>query len=66
MKRIYPYDDSKTTISTINLVSRTHNRVQIETVDEITGIEIYMVKNIKEGDFADEESDKIFDPRTNS
>ena len=50
MKRIYAYDEKKTEIGGLDLISGTHNRVEIHTVDELTGIDILLVKLIIDGD----------------
>lgn len=56
MKRIYPYDEKKTEVRTLDIISQTHNRVEIHTVDELTGIEIHMTKVVNRGSYTDEES----------
>lgn len=57
MKRIYSYDEKKTEVGTMNLISQTHNRVEIHTVDELTGIEIVMAKVVKRGEYENESTD---------
>lgn len=65
MKRIYAYDEKKTEIGGLDLISGTHNRVEIHTVDELTGIDIVMGKVVKRGDYENESTNRISDPRTN-
>lgn len=47
MKKIYPYDDEKTRLCTLDCTTQSHDRVEIYTVDDSTGIEITMSKFIK-------------------
>lgn len=56
MKRIYPYDEKKTEITNIDIRSMTYNRIEINTVDDITGIHIVMAKEVNRGDYDDEKS----------
>lgn len=57
MKRIYSYDEKKTEIGGMDLISGTHNRVEIHTVDELTGIDIVMGKVVKRGEYENESTD---------
>ena len=54
MKRIYPYDEKKTEVRTMDIISQSHNHIEIHTVDEITGIEIHMTKDFNKGSYSDE------------
>ena len=51
---VYPFDDKKAQLSTLDIRSREHDTVEIYTKDETTGIEIVMTKHINQGDYADE------------
>ena len=51
---VYPFDDKKARLSTLGVISREHDTVEIYTKDETTGIEIVMSKHINQGDYADE------------
>ena len=48
MKTIYPYEDEKTRLSTHDVFSMSHHALEIETVDEDTGIKIVMSKRCRE------------------
>jgi hypothetical protein len=56
MKSIYPYDEKKTEVRTMDIISHSHNHIEIHTVDEPTGIEIHMTKDLNRGSYSDEES----------
>jgi len=47
MKEIYPYDDSKTNVSTRNPISNDDDYIEICTLDENAGIRIIMGKQIR-------------------
>ena len=53
-EHIYNFDDDKAQLSTLDIRSREHERVEIYTKDETTGIEIIMSKHINQGDYDDE------------
>lgn len=48
MKNIYPFKDENTYMSTLDLQRCEHARLTIETIDEKTGIQIEMSKEIEE------------------
>ena len=48
MKSIYPFDESKTRLSTNNIVEYTPITLELCTVDEKTGITICMSKKVTE------------------
>lgn len=48
MKKIYPFEDEKTQLSTHNVLSMQNDALEIKTVDEKTGITIIMSKSCKE------------------
>ena len=48
MKSIYPFDESKTRLSTHNIVEFTHGTLELCTTDEKTGITICMSKRVDE------------------
>lgn len=50
MRSIYPFKDDKTYLYTYDLTSGRHNRVDITTKDDKTGITITMSKGIFDGD----------------
>ena len=48
MRAIYDYDDSETILSTHNILTLGHDRLEIETVDKETGITIVMAKGVSD------------------
>lgn len=56
MKTIYDFDKSKTELSCIDIRSLTLDTVEIQTVDERTGVEIYMRKHVRKGECENETS----------
>lgn len=48
MKKIYPYDDEKTQLTTHNIMTMSHDVLEISTTDENTGIRVVMAKQCKE------------------
>lgn len=46
MKKVYPYDDEKTRLSTIDIYRNVPCCVEIITTDEATGVEIMMQKSV--------------------
>ena len=50
MKKIYPYDDERTRLYTLDLTTQSPSRVEIYTVDDSTGIDILMRKFINQED----------------
>ena len=46
MKKVYPYDDEKTRLSTIDVYRNVPCSVEIITTDKATGVEIIMQKSI--------------------
>lgn len=49
MKTVYSYDDEKTRLSTHNIFSRENDSLELETIDEKTGIKIVMSKCVERG-----------------
>lgn len=47
MRKIYPFDDEKTRIRAFNFTNNVNNSLQISTIDEKTGIHIFMSKDIE-------------------
>ena len=47
MRKIYPYKDEYTQLRTYNIVSEEHNRLELCTVDQETGITVCMSKVIR-------------------
>ena len=56
MKTIYDFDKSKTELSCMDIRSMTLDTVEIQTVDERTGVEIYMSKHVRKGECENETS----------
>lgn len=48
MKKIYPYDDEKTQLTTHNIMTMSCDVLEISTTDEDTGIKIVMAKRCEE------------------
>lgn len=46
MRTIYPFEDDKTYLSTHNIVSVDNNRLEIQTKDDKTGVDIVMSKHV--------------------
>lgn len=46
MRKIYPFKDDETRLSTHNIISRENNYLQIQTVDDETGISVCLAKHI--------------------
>lgn len=47
MHTIYPFEDDKTYMSTHNLMCQGNNKLQIQTMDEKTGVIIVMEKQLE-------------------
>ncbi len=47
MKTIYPYEDEKTRLTTHNVMTMSHDCLEIATKDEKTGIYIVMSKEVE-------------------
>lgn len=46
MRKIYPFKDEYTQLSTYNIMSKEHNMLELRTVDKETGITVCMSKVI--------------------
>lgn len=46
MRKIYPFNDDKTRMSTHNILSHESNYLEIQTVDDETGISVCLAKHM--------------------
>lgn len=51
MRTVYPFEDDKTYLSTHNIVSGDNSRLEIQTKDEKTGVDIVMSKHVPDIQF---------------